>query len=245
MGKIEVFKFDRTGVVGVRNFNFIFIFLPNEPAVLIVEIFTGIRVRSGAFANFRFCSVSGFRLNGFCQDILLFKQHLDCISNLVDGPFAALQSGYHGDQHVGVMLDFVKFKVILVIIVRVLIGVEVLLQLCLQSAVLCFGSSHIAIFHGVSGRTKCRNCTLRDDGAGRHDIEQKSKHYGQTANEQKGLLVLCKELGDLLCSFSTLLGSLCSNLGSFCSTACRRTGFGSHIFLLDGSFLLPSGIRVT
>ena len=244
MGQVEVFKRNRTGVVGVRNLNFILIFLPNEPAILVIEIITGIGVCGRSFTDFCFGSVTSFRLHGFRENILSFKQHLNGIANLVDGPFAALERGNHGDQYIGIVLDIVKLKVVFIVIMSVLIGIEILPQLIFKSAVLGFGSSHITIFHRISGRSKSRDRALRDDGAGRHHIEQKRKHRSQTADKEKCLFILGKELRDFLRAFRTLLGSLCSDLRRFCSSTSRMTGFSGQIFLLNGSLLLPARIWI-
>ena len=143
------------------------------------------------------------------------------------------------------MFDFVQIVVILVIVVSAFVGVEVLLQLRFHGTILSLGILHVVIFHGIGRTAKSGNATLYHDGAGRYNAEQKRHDKKSGKSNQSSFPMLCKELcrllrilGGFLCRFRRFLRCLCGVLSGF---ACFRR----HIFLFDGSLLLPSGIGVT
>ena len=113
-----------------------------------------------------FRSIADFGFHGFREDVLLIKKHLQLALYLVKRPRAALERCERGDQHIRVMPDLIKIKVILVVIMRRFVIVQLGLQLCLHRAVLRFGGKHIAVLAGVGRNTERRHAALDQYRAG-------------------------------------------------------------------------------
>ena len=181
-----------------------------------------------------FRAVSGFDDNLFGEDVLLFKQHLERTLHLIQRELALMESRENGDQHIGVMLNIVQIKVILVIVMVTFIVIQIALQLLLHPAILRLRAQHRVILAEIrgsdnrrAGRSKHR--TRADSGT-----EQNEKGNSD-ADPDEDLLVLLKELLDLVGRLLTelLAGILCGSPGSL------RTGISSGgIFLLDVLLLI-------
>ena len=143
MGEIEVTKLHMADIVGVGNLNVVFVFLRIA--------LTGFRICDVPGACPGLGAVSCLRRNTLGEDILLFKQHIQNAAHLVYFPFTAFESGYHGDQHIGVMLDLVQVEMVLVIVVGAFVGIKIALQLRLHAAVGGFRRQHIRILQGIGG----------------------------------------------------------------------------------------------
>ena len=110
MGQIEVFQRHGADVIVIRYF---------------VGVCVGVAVCVRPCIGF--CAVAGFHHDGFRQDVLLVEQHLQVASHLSNGKLPVMECRQNGDQHIGVMLDAVKVKVVLVIVM----GGLVVVQICL------------------------------------------------------------------------------------------------------------------
>ena len=220
MGEVKIFKRDRADRVFIRHLD-------------------GVRVAVLVMPCFR--SIADFGFHGFREDVLLIKKHLQLALYLVKRPRAALERCERGDQHIRVMPDLIKIKVILVVIMRRFVIVELALQRCLHCAVLRFGGKHIAVLAGIGRYAERRYAALDQHRAGRSDVQKKHRDEQNRQRDQKAFLVF----RDPLRSFFRVL---CGTLGGFGSdfgrthraAACLCSG----IFLFDGALLLPAGIRI-
>ena len=142
------------------------------------------------------------------------------------------------------MLDIVKLKVVFIVVVVPLIVVQIVLQLLFKGTILSFSSSHIAVLKRISGCPQSGDAALNQYRTGGKRVEQESQENGKQADDDKTLFVT----GDKLCSFlgflRRFLCGLCGGFRSLDRAARCMTGFCRHIFLLDGSLLLPPGIRI-
>ena len=153
--------------------------------------------------------------------------------------------GENGDQHIGVMDDFIQIKVILVIVVGCLVVIQVVLQLCLHLRVGGLGPQHILIAGGIGGTGNAGTHAFKHHGTGGHGVEQETEHHHQGDAHQKAPPVPPDELCRLFTLFGGGFGGLCRLFRSFGGTACglART-LGSGILFFDGVLLLPSGQRI-
>ena len=86
------------------------------------------------------------------QNVLAVKEHLERPPHLVQRPLALMERGDHRNQHIRIVFNGVKVKMIFVIIVGAGVGVEVALQLVLQSAVGGLRPQQVGILGGIGGR---------------------------------------------------------------------------------------------
>lgn len=105
MAQIEVFKLHGADIIRVWNVHFILIALT---------------VRS------RLRAIAGFRGDCLSKDILFVEQHLKITLYLVNDELTLMERRQNGQQHIWIVLDLVQIKMILVIIVGLLIGVQIL-----------------------------------------------------------------------------------------------------------------------
>ena len=145
MGKVKIFKRDRADRVFIRHLH-------------------GVRFAVFVIPHFR--SIPNLRFHSFRENVLLVKKHLQLTLYLAECPRAALERRERRDQHIRVMPDLVKVKVILVIIVRRFVIIEFTLQLRFHRAVLRFGGKHIAVLAGVGRNTERRHAALDQYRAG-------------------------------------------------------------------------------
>ena len=212
MGEIEVFELHIADVIVIRN------------AV-------GFRVRVAVCIRpcVSFRAVSGFDDNLFGEDVLLLKQHLKRSLHLIQRELALMESREDGDQHIGVMLNIIQIKVILVIVMGAFIVIQIALQLLLHLAILRLRAEHRVIL------TEIRGSDNRRAGRGEHRTRadsgtEQNEKGNSDADPDEDLLVLLKELLDLVRRLLTelLAGILRGSPGSL------RPGIpSSGIFLLD------------
>ena len=212
MGEIEVFELHVADVVVIR-----------DAVGFRVRIAVCIRPCVGLRA------VSGFDDDLFCEDILLFKQHLERTLHLIQRKLALVESRENGDQHIGVMLNIVQIEVVFIVAVSAFVGVEIALQLLLHLAILRFRAQHRVILAEIGGCNDCR--AGRGEHRTRADSGTEQNEKGNSdADPDEDLLVFLKKLLDLVGHLFTelLAGILCGSPGSL------RTGISSGgIFLLD------------
>ena len=158
-----------------------------------------IALRIGIVAGARFRAVSGFRGDGFRQDILLFKQHIEYAAYLGKRPLPAHKGGDGGDQHIGVMLDVVQIKMVLIVVVGAFVGVKILLQFRFHGAILRLCRQHIRVLAGIGGHVDAGGSALNQHGAGGHGAEDEDDHCRDAAYDKKALFVTGDELTGFLC----------------------------------------------
>ena len=220
MGEVKIFKRDRADRVFIRHLDGVRI------TVLVIPCFQ---------------SIADFGFHGFREDVLLIKKHLQLALYLVKRPRAALERCERGDQHIRVMPDLIKIKVILVVIMRRFVVVQLALQLCLHRAVLRFGSKHIAVLAGIGRYAERRYAALDQHRAGRSDVQKKQRDEQNCQRDQKAFLVF---RDPLRCFFRVLCGTLGGFGSDFGRTHRAAACLCSGIFLFDGALLLPAGIWI-
>ena len=174
-------------------------------------------------------AVSGFDDDLFCEDILLFKQHLERTLYLIQRELALMESLENRDQHIGVMLKIVQVEVVFIVVVSAFVGVEIALQILLHVAILRFCAQHRFILAEIKGSDNRR--AGRGEHRTRADSSTEQNEKGNSdADPDEDLLVFLKKLLDLVGHLFTelLAGILCGSPGGL------RTGISSGgIFLLD------------
>ena len=124
VGKVEVFQRDIADVIVVRHRHLIVVALTVRPCD-----------RAVAYLDNHILS----------QNVLAVKKVLQRPLHLVQRPRALMERGDHGNQHIRIVFNGVEVKMVFVIIVGAGVGVEVALQLVLQSAVGGLDSQHIRV----------------------------------------------------------------------------------------------------
>ena len=130
MAEIEVFQRDIADVVVIGNADLI---------------------RIALTVILRLPTIPGLHHNLFGEDVLLFKQHFQCALHLGKRELALMQCREDRDQHIGVMLNLIQIKVILVVAVGAFVIVQIVLKLCLHAHILRLGSQHGLVFAEVGG----------------------------------------------------------------------------------------------
>ena len=226
MGEIEILQGNGADVPGVGH--------PDRIGVALA-------VRPGLGA------VAGLRCDRFREDVLLFKQHLQISLHLVQSEYPLMEGGQDGQQHIGVMLDLVQVKVILVIVVGALVGVQVFLQLRLHFTVGCLGPGQVRVLREIGGAHQAGSAAPKHGGAGLHQAHNHHKHQADPAHNKEGVLVLrdkaAQLLGDgptaLLCRGGGGLGRLARGLGR--ADPCPVRG---GVLFLQPLFLPQAGDRI-
>ena len=186
--------------------------------------------------------------HGLGQDILLFKEHFKFALHLGQCKNTLMQRGQNRDQHIGVMLDFIQIKMVLVIVVGGLVGIQIPLQFLFQLGIGFFRTQHILVLGKVRG---CRHagpgCTCHHR-AGLQTRYQEQSQQTKHRHDQNGFPVLCCKFGH---SFAALGCKLCYPETVFCGGSRTLRGgltglpcsFG--ILLFDTLFLPHPGNGIT
>ena len=225
MAQIEVFKLHGADVIRVRNVHFIFVAL-------------AVCSRLGA--------ISGLRGDRLGKDILLVKQHLKIVLYLANGELPIMERRQDRQQHIGIVLDLVQIKMVFVIIVGLLIGVQILPQFILHRAVGGLCRQQVRILREIGGRDNVGHASAEDGGTGLQQPQQHDQQQADPANNQKRLFVFGNKLSGLLrrvraflCAFRCRLRR-CRRVPG----AMRRPVCGG-ILLLQLLFLPHPGDKVT
>ena len=154
MGKVEAFQLHIANIVVVWYFHVIVISLAVCPCL---------------------CPIAHLHFHGLRQDVLLFKEHLQFLLNLVDGEHPFMERRENGDQHIRVMLDLVQVKTVFVISgLQSLIVVQLILKLLLQFAVGRLCSQHIRVLGEIRGSKYTAHAGARHHGTGKYPAKQQS-----------------------------------------------------------------------
>ena len=87
-----------------------------------------------------------------------------------------MEGGQDGQQHIGVMLDLVQVKVILVIVMGAIIGIQILLQLRLHLTVGGLGPGQVRVLRKIGGAYQAGGAAPKHGGAGLHQAHNQHKH---------------------------------------------------------------------
>ena len=177
MAQIEVFKLHGADVIHVRNVHFIFVALAVRP---------------------RLCAVACLRGDRLGKDILLVKQHLKIVLYLVNGELTLMERRQNGQQHIGIVLDLVQIKMVLVIVVGLLIGVQILPQFILHRAVGGLCRQQVRILREIGGRDNIGHASAEDGGTGLQQSQQHDQQQADPAHKQKCSFVFGNKLSGLL-----------------------------------------------
>ena len=167
----------------------------------------------------RFDVVPLLRHHFFGQNVLAVKEVLERSLHLVQRPRPLMECGDHGDQHIGVVLNIIEVKVVFIVIVGGIVGVEVVLKLVLQTAIVGLGPQHIRILRlvGAGGHRTHKAVAHRHHRGHTRLHQQKQEHTAQRKERSHGMpLGKGHRLGGQLfrgdCRFFGSLGAL---LGGF------------------------------
>ena len=70
--------------------------------------------------------------HALCENILAVKEHPQRTLHLGRRPFPLVEHTENGDQHIGIVFDFIQIKMVLVIVVGAGVGIKIVLELRLQ-----------------------------------------------------------------------------------------------------------------
>ena len=191
-----------------------------------------------------FCTVTYLHGHGLGQDVLLFKEHFKFALYLGQCEHTIMQRRQNRDQHIGVMLDFVQIKMVLVIVVGGLVGVQIPFQFLFQFGIGFLCTQHIFVFGKVRGCRHAGSSGARHHGAGLQARYQEQSQQTEHRHDQNGFPVPGRKfgypfaaLGCQLCYPETVLcGGGCTLRGGLAGLPCS---FG--ILLFDTPFLPHPG----
>ena len=221
MGEVEVLQRDGADGPGIGHPNRIGVALAVRPC---------------------FRPIAGLRGHGFGENVLLVKEGLKVALYLVNGEHPFMECRQNGDQHIGVMLDFVQVEVILVIVVGGLVGIQVFPQFILFGAVGFFRRQHVGILGQIGRCHDIGHPAAEHGGTGLQGAQQHHQQKADAAHDQRTLPMPFQEKGGALGLLGGFLGRLCRGLRCFSSLGglarrpvCRR------ILLLQFPFLPQAG----
>ena len=221
MGEVEVFQRDGADGPGIGHPNRIGVALAVRPC---------------------FRPIAGLRGHGFGENVLLVKEGLKVALYLVNGEHPFMECRQNGDQHIGVMLDFVQVEVILVIVVGGLVGIQVFPQFILFGAVGFFRRQHVGILGQIGRCHDIGHPAAEHGGTGLQGAQQHHQQKADAAHDQRALPMPFQEKGGALGLLGGFLGRFCRGLRCFPGLGglarrpvCRR------ILLLQLPFLPQAG----
>ena len=126
--------------------------------------------------------ILGFCYHRFRENVLPVKEGFQGALYIGQCPFSLMERRQDGNEHIGVVLDLVQVKVVLVIAVGCGVIVQVVLQLRLHTGVGRLRRQNILILCGVSGgtdgstRTAAQGSQRRGAGLKQDDNQQADKY---------------------------------------------------------------------
>ena len=223
MGKVEVFQLYLADIVVIRYFHVVVVSFAVCPCLR---------------------PIAHLHLHGLRQDVLLFKEHLQFLLDLVDGEHPFMERRENGDQHIRVMLDLVQIKTVFVISgVQSFIVIQFILKFLLQFAVGRLCSQHIRVLGEIRGSKYATYAGARHHGTGRYPAKQQG-NTGANADHQQHRPAMVLDVEE-----SFLEGVLCFLRRTFRRGRCVLCGFLCLpqllcIVPLDPLFLQKAGYRV-
>ena len=214
--------------------------------VVFIRFLVGDNLRHTIRANndHHFCTVAYLHGHGLGQDVLLFKEHFKFALYLGQCEHTIMQRGQNRDQHIGVMLDFVQIKVVFIVVVGGLVGVEIPLQFLFQLGVGFLCTQHILVLGKVRGCRHAGSSGARHHGAGLQTRYQEQSQQTEHRHDQNGFPVPGRKFGypfaalgrQLYYPETVLCGGGCTLCGGLSGLPCS---FG--VLLLDTLFLPHPG----
>ena len=216
MREVEVFQLYGADVIVIWNFYLVLVALAVCPG-------------NGAVAHLGH--------DGFRENILFFKEHLQRPLHLACRPCAVMQSREDRCQDIGIVLDLVKVIMVLVVIVGTFVGVEIFLQLSFQRTVGGFGGKNVRVLRLIAGcrHTAASRAHQRRAGlqpADQHDNQQKTSQNDQhtfpmAGNELRCFLCLfCRFFRCRRCGFCGFFGAFGGCLRGAARSLCRSCSLG-------------------
>ena len=161
--------------------------------------------------------------------------------HLIQCPFPLMQRRDNGNEYIGVMLNGVQIKVVLIVVMGAFVGVEVALKLCFHRAILRFRAQHIGILRWIGAGRDPGADAIHQHRAGGQTVEQKRQHQQNRGGNGKAAPVLPHIFASFLSLFSGFFRGLGGILCRLCRSLRRLIVLGSGILLLNGLLLLPFG----
>ena len=142
------------------------------------------------------------------------------------------------------MFNVVQLIMVFVVIVLGFVVVQLCLQFCLHSAILCLCRQHIFILRRIGGSGNGRACALEHQGAGGKQIGEQKENRRDQADNKETFLVPGNKLTGFLSDLCTFLCRFFRDLRRLDCIRCAASGFCGGVLPLDRAFLLPAGIRI-
>lgn len=162
--------------------------------------------------------------------------------HLVQRPLPLMVGGEDGNEHIGVVPDLVQVKVVFVVGMGALVGVQVVLQLRLHPGIGVLRAQHGLVGGGIGGAGDAGHTALYQHGTGGHAVEEERDSQKQARSDQEALFVPPGKIRRLtalfrrrLCRLGRVRGSLPHGGGGLSGAA------GGGILPLDSLLLLPAG----
>ena len=184
-----------------------------------------------------FCTVAYLHGHGLGQDVLLFKEHFKFALHLGQCEHAVMQRGQNRNQHIGVMLDFIQIKMILVIVVGGLVGVEIPLQLLFQLGISLLCTQHILVLGKIRRCRHAGSSGARHHGAGLQTRYQEQSQQTEHRHDQNGFPVPGRKFGY---PFAALGRQLCYPETVLCGGGCTLRGGLSGLLCSFGILLFDT-----
>ena len=148
----------------------------------------GIRVIDVLIVRSGFRPVAGFRLHQFREDVLPVKKVLHHSGNLRSRPVAGIHGREQGQQHIGVVADFVQVEVVFVIIMGAGVIIQIPLQFLLFCGIGCLRIQQRTVAGRVGAAGQNRANPLHNDRAGGNYIQKEHQKQYDSKDNQEGLL---------------------------------------------------------
>ena len=192
MGKVFVFQRDIADVVIVGHLHCVGTALAVRPA---------------------FCPIPNLHHHILGENVLAVKKVFQRPLYLIRRPCPLMEHRQNGDQHIGIVLDFIQVKMVLVIVVGAFVAVQIVLQLGLHAGIGSLRRQHFLVLGRVGGRSHCACPGVakrhQRGRAGLHHKEQEHTGQGQQHPHGMPLHKACVFRPGLFRSGGGLFGGAC------------------------------------
>ena len=173
---------------------------------------------------------------------MLVKEGLKVVLYLVDGEYPIMENRQNGNQHIGVVLNFIQVEVILVIVVGGLVGIQVFPQFILFGAVGFFRRQHVGILGQIGRCHDIGHPAAEHGGTGLQGAQQHHQQKSDAAHDQRTLPMPLYKKDGALGLLGGFLGCLCRGLRCFPGLgSLARRPVCRRILLLQLPFLPQAG----
>ena len=140
------------------------------------------RVGAAVLRRPGFRPIAHLHRHGLGENVLAVKEGLQIALNVGQRPALRMERGEDGQQHIGIVLYAVQIKMVLVIVVGGLVGVEVGLHLGLQPRIGGLGPQQVSVLRRIGGRRHAPGHTVADGRqrgrTGLHPHQQEQAEQG-------------------------------------------------------------------